>query len=281
MGSELDFLAGGGEMAQRIRAFDWEHTVLGSPSTWSPALITMLRVLLANRFPHILWWGPDYIQFYNDPYRSIPGAKHPHQAVGQPASRCWSEIWHVIGPLIDTTFRGGPAAWDEDIQLEINRHGYLEECHFTFAYSPVPDPTVPGDIGGVLATVHEITGEVVGKRRVAALRDLASLAGQAKSAVQACVDAAATLGIHGKDIPFILLYLIDEKTGTTRLSGAGGVAVGDEFSPLAVELTRCETSGWPFREVLRDGALQVIDDLPARFGTVPSGPWSDPPVSAI
>src|SRR5262245_48464777 len=160
MGSELDFLAGGGEMAQRIRAFDWERTALGSPSTWSPALITMLRVLLANRFPHILWWGPDYIQFYNDPYRSIPGAKHPHQVLGQPASRCWSEIWHVIGPLIDTTFRGGPAAWDEDIQLEINRHGYLEECHFTFAYRPVPDPTVPRAIGAALATLQGIKGEV-------------------------------------------------------------------------------------------------------------------------
>src|SRR5262249_52301698 len=144
-------LPNGGEMGERIRAFDWSRTPLGPIESWSPALRTMLRILLANRFPHILWWGPHYIQFYNDPYRSIPGAKHPHQVLGCPASECWAEIWPVIGPLIDRPFHGGPATWDDDIRLEINRHGFLEETHFTIAYSPVPDETVPSGIGGVLA----------------------------------------------------------------------------------------------------------------------------------
>lgn len=45
----------------------------------------------------------------------------------------------------------------EDLQLEIKRYGYIEETHFTIAYSPVPNETVPSGIGGVLATVHEIT----------------------------------------------------------------------------------------------------------------------------
>src|SRR5262249_57913756 len=62
--SALSFLSGGGEMGARIRAFDWTSTPLGPPEFWSPALRTMLRILLANRFPHILWWRPDYIQFY-------------------------------------------------------------------------------------------------------------------------------------------------------------------------------------------------------------------------
>src|SRR5690349_18650506 len=82
------FLSGGGEMAERIRTFDWASTPLGPPSNWSPALRTMLQILVANRFPHILWWGPQYIQFYNDPYRPIPGAKHPEMALGRPASEC-------------------------------------------------------------------------------------------------------------------------------------------------------------------------------------------------
>ncbi|MGQ0569408.1 MAG: hypothetical protein ACT4P5_07745 [Armatimonadota bacterium] len=38
--------------------------------------------------------------------------------------------------------------------MEINRHGFVEETHFTIAYSPVPDERAPGGIGGVLATVH-------------------------------------------------------------------------------------------------------------------------------
>jgi hypothetical protein len=151
------WLVGGGEMGKRIRAFDWSKTPLGPFESWSPALRTMVRILLANRFPHILWWGPQYIQFYNDPYRQIPGSKHPERALRRPASECWTEIWHVIGPLIDTPFNGGPATWDEDIFLEVDRYGFVEETHFTIAYSPVPDETAPRGIGGVLATVHEIT----------------------------------------------------------------------------------------------------------------------------
>ena len=126
----------------------------------------MVRLLLANRLPILLWWGPDYIQLYNDAYRPIPGTKHP-RSMGQPTRECWPEIWHVIGPLVDTPFNGGPATWMEDIFLEINRHGFVEETHFTLAYSPVPDRNAPRGIGGVLATVYETTEKVVGERRVA------------------------------------------------------------------------------------------------------------------
>src|SRR6185295_4965343 len=146
----------GGEMGHRIWSHDWSATPLGPMASWSPTLRSTVRLMLANRFPHILWWGPDYIQFYNDAYIPIPGTKHP-RALGQPARECWPEIWHVIGPLIDTPFHAGPATWMEDIFLEVDRHGFLEETHFTIAYSPVPDDTAPGSIGGVLGTIHEIT----------------------------------------------------------------------------------------------------------------------------
>ena len=85
---------------------------------------------------------------------------------------CWTEIWDVLRPLIDTPFNGGPATWIEDFELDLQRHGFVEECHFTVGYSPVPDETAPNGIGGVLATVHEITEKVIGERRVGILRDL-------------------------------------------------------------------------------------------------------------
>jgi hypothetical protein len=98
------FLLGGGEMGERIRAFDWASTPLGPVEHWSQALRTTLRMVLADRLPHLLWWGPEYIQLYNDAYAQIPGAKHPDRALGRPASQCWAEIWHVIGGLIDRAF---------------------------------------------------------------------------------------------------------------------------------------------------------------------------------
>ncbi len=275
-----DFLAGGGEMGALMRSLDWSKTPLGPAASWPPALRMMVRVLLANRFPLLLWWGPEYAQLYNDAYRPILGTKHP-QSMGQPASACWPEIWHIIGPLIDTPFHGGSATWMDDIQLEINRHGFVEETHFTIAYSPVPDETAPRGIGGVLATVHEITEKVVGERRVIALRDLGARATSAKTAAEACTVAASILTAYAKDVPFTLLYLMDADGRRARLAGTAGVRAGEALSPAVVDLDNAGAAGWPLAEAKRSETLQVVAHLGARFPRVPPGPWSDPPDTAV
>ncbi|MDA8249530.1 MAG: GAF domain-containing protein, partial [Rhodospirillales bacterium] len=276
------FLAGGGEMGALIRAKDWAATPLGPVETWSPSLRMITSFLLANRFPLLLWWGPSFCQIYNDPYRPVLGAKHP-DSLGQPASACWAEIWHVIGPLIETPFRGGPATWMDDLFLEIMRHGFIEETHFTVAYSPVPDDTVPGGIGGVLATVHEITEKVVSERRVQVLRDLGLRAGEGRTAEAACAIAAETLAAHAHDIPFALLYLTDADGTKARLAGAAGIGMDEQASPTLVDLAdnTAGGAGWPLAEAVRREAMVVVDDLPDRFAAIPPGPWSDPPRCAV
>src|SRR5579871_4632853 len=274
------FLAGGGEMGALIRSFDWGKTPIGAPENWSPALRMMVRILLANRFPLLLWWGPEYVQIYNDPYRPIPGAKHP-KSLGQPARECWSEIWNVIGPLIDTPFYGGPATWIEDLELVIDRAGFFEETHFTVAYSPVPDETAPRGIGGVLATVHEITEKIVGQRRVMALRDLGSAA-EAKSGWEACTNAAANLAKYPKDIPFALLYLTSSDGREARLAAAAGIETCPAIAPRLVSLAEgAEQTTWPLEAAHRTGEMQLIENLSAKFSAVPRGPWPDPPHCAV
>jgi len=275
---DLDFLAGGGEMGALIRALDWSQTPVGPVGGWSSTLRTTVRFLLANRFPLLLWWGPEYVQIYNDPYRPIPGTKHP-QSLGQPARECWPEIWQILQPLIDTPFLGGPATWMEDIFLEPNRRGFLEETHFTIAYSPVPDDTAPGGIGGVLATVHEITAKVVGERRVRILSELGARAPEARTAEDACLAAAETLAGHPNDIPFALLYLIDSDRQHARLAGSAGVSGGEASSPAVIDLN--QEPGWPIASVVHNNSLTVVEDLAHRFAQVPSGPWSDPPHTAV
>jgi hypothetical protein len=231
----LDSVAGGNEMAARIRSFDWAATPLGSMDSWSPALRMMVRFLLANRFPLLLWWGPRYVSIYNDAYRPVLGAKHPW-ALGTLASDCWGEIWHILQPLVDTPYHGGPATWNDDIFLEVNRHGFVEETHFTIAYSPVPDEAVRSRIGGVLATVHEITEKVIGERRILALRDLGATVGEAKTAEEACTTAGNILARHAKDVPFCLIYLLEgEGNRWARLAGYSGVAAGQDISAFAVD----------------------------------------------
>jgi signal transduction histidine kinase/DNA-binding response OmpR family regulator/PAS domain-containing protein len=274
-----DWLVGGGEMGARMRALDWKQTPLGPVESWSPTLKMMTRFLLVNRMPILLWWGPQFCQLYNDAYRPILGAKHP-QFLGRPTSECWAEIWDILRPLIETPFNGGPPTWMEDIELELNRYGFTEETHFTIAYSPVPDESVDGGIGGVIATVHEITEKVVGERRLVVLRELGTRAVEAKTAEEACAVAVATLGRYSKDVPFAVLYLMDDEAKQLRLAGAAGVAAGTALTPLTIDLE--SEQPWPLAAALQSETAQTVDDLATRFGAeVPTGPWSDPPREAV
>jgi signal transduction histidine kinase/FixJ family two-component response regulator len=278
--------AGGGEMAALMRATDWSRTPLGSVDMWSPALRMMVRLLLSNRFPLLLWWGPGFHQLYNDPYRPVLGTKHP-RSLGQPASECFPEIWDVIGPLIEAPFTGGAATWSEDLFLEVLRHGFVEETHFTVAYSPVPDDTAPHGIGGVLATVHETTEQVIGERRMVVLRDLGARSAEAKTAEEACQIAAETMALHPKDVPFALIYLLDRDGKQARLAASAGVEAGAHISPHVVALGGAPAihaageQAWPLATAVRTNASVVVEDLSALFSAVPRGPWADAPHSAV
>jgi hypothetical protein len=54
----LEFLAGGGAMGERIRAFPWSASQLGDPHAWPQALRTTMRILLTTGHPTMIMWGP-------------------------------------------------------------------------------------------------------------------------------------------------------------------------------------------------------------------------------
>jgi len=265
--TNLTFLQGGGDMGALIRAADWEDTPLGPVEGWSPALRTLVGVLLGNRFPMLILWGPNFIQLYNDAYRPIVGDKHP-RSLGQACSECWPEIWPIVGPMIEAPFLGEPATWDDDLVLPINRRGFLEECHFKCAYSPVPDETVqPTGIGGVLAPAAETTEKVYGERQLRALRELAMQTANEKTVEQACRAAASTLSAAARDVPFALFYLTDAPTEATRLVGAYGFDCAEQLS----------ASAWPVDE----RGLVVIEDLSRFHEHLPVSEWNVRPTRAV
>jgi PAS domain S-box-containing protein len=276
---------GGGEMGALMRSFDWSKSPLGPPESWTPALQNTARLLLANSFPMLLWWGPDFISLYNDAYRPVLGDKHPHAALGRPFRECWSEVFPILEPLVQTPFEGGPATWVEDIPLEVNRYGFVEETHFTIGYSAVPDPDAPRGIGGVLATVHEITQKVLGDRRLAALRELGTRSFDARTVQGAWDVAISTLAHCPLDIPFALIYLIDESGETARLAGETGVSGFPALRPQSVDLLSETGDLWQLAASRRQNGIVVVDDLTTRAGRLPQGPGSnrpsDPPHTAV
>ena len=159
------FLAGGGELGELTRQYDWQATALGPPDGWPPSLRATVSILLKAKFPMFLWWGPELIQFYNDAYRPSLGhtGKHP-TALGQKGAECWPEIWPLVKPLIDQVLGGGEAVWDEDQLMPIYRNGKLEDVYWTFGYSPVNDDE--GHIAGVLVICTETTEAVRGRQNL-------------------------------------------------------------------------------------------------------------------
>ena len=261
----LDFIPDDTECGRIAHSTDWASTPLGHPDSWSPALRMMAPFVLANRFPNLLWWGADYICIYNDAYAPVLGAKHP-SAMGKPVREVWTEVWDVLRPLIDTPFHGGPATWIEDFDLELQRHGFTEEAHFTVGYSRVPDESVPSGIGGVLATVHEITEKVIGERRVGILRDLGARVAETRTEVEACISATNILAQHPKDLPFALLYLMDADGRRLRLVSRTGIDA-ERVGPATIDLEHhAGTAPWPLAEAVRTEVTQVargLEKLPA------------------
>jgi PAS domain S-box-containing protein len=183
---------GGGEMGERMRAYDWARSPLGPVARWPRALKVAVSTLLECQLPMFVAWGDRFIQFYNDAYRPILGNKHP-SALGASTPECWNEIWPRIGPMWERV-RGGDPIGFEDFKLTIDRYGYPEDCWFNFSYSPVRDDE--GHAAGVLVTFAETTRRVRSEARLRFLDDLSQATRALDSPEQVMQTAARMLGSH-------------------------------------------------------------------------------------
>ncbi|MDQ7249127.1 response regulator [Dongia sedimenti] len=259
-------------MGALIRAHDWPATPLGDPQTWPRNLQTALRIMLASRQPIWIGWGPDLIYFYNDPYKSIIGGKHPW-ALGRPTAEIWREIWSDISPLLETAMSGDQGTYSEAQLLIMERNGYPEETYYTFSYSPVPNDD--GTVGGIICANTDDTQRVIGERQMALLRDLAADATHARTWQEACARSAAALGADARDIPFALLYMADPEDGALHLAAASGTAAGHAAAPQRLALDGAAV--WPVADALRDHELKLISGLGDWIGAdLPTGPWPAP-----
>ena len=268
-----NLLTGHDDLALRLGAFEWSKTQLGPYETWPASLRTTAAMVLENRFPMTLWWGPALLHIYNEAYLPVLGEKHP-DAIGRPAHKVWQEIWHILGPQTEHVLSGKGATWNEHLLLPMNRKGFIEETYFTFSYSPVRDDA--GGIGGVLVTCQETTLQVQSERQLLLLRDLGA---QQKpgSAEDACKMAANVLAGNDADFPFALLYLVDaEGANATLVATAGLNNYEGPGKPAVIGLDSASPHTWPLSQVTADSLLVV--NTP---DTMPGGRWDHAPARAV
>src|SRR5579863_6102537 len=175
--ADLSFLAGGGRMAALIKEYDWAKSPVRAPQSWSPALRATLGMILPALAEIVLFWGPDFVAFYNDAYAPTIGSKHP-RVLGRPAREGWSELWGDLEPLLRGVVETGQTFSAKDRPFYIERHGVGETVYFDVSYSAVRE--ADGKVAGVLCVVSETTDRVHAQQQIASERErLAQLFQQA------------------------------------------------------------------------------------------------------
>jgi PAS domain S-box-containing protein len=267
-------LSAGGQVGRDLADVDWSQTSVGPPEDWPNSLRTAVRIVLSSKFSMWMAWGPELVFFCNDSYRrDTLGKKYPW-ALGRPAAEVWSEIWPDIGPRIQKVMSTGEATWDENLQLFLERSGYVEESYHTFSYSPLADDE--GQTAGMLCVVTEDTEQVISVQRMTTLRDLGTHVAGDLTEAEAVAATCEQLAANPQALPFCLVYLF---TGDgTRLvrSGMTGFTGEHPAAPGSFDVDDPDAA-WPGLK----GEDRVFDDLSLRFADLPTGAWDDPPTQAL
>ena len=145
-------------MAGLVRAHDWAATPLGPAEAWPQSLRTAVDTCLGSGFASFVWWGRDLVQLYNDAALAIVQAKHP-AAFAAPAREAWSDVWEVVGPLVEGVVGTGEPVLGEDMAMVPERGDPRGEvAYFTFCYSALRDEA--GAVAGMFITAIETTAKV-------------------------------------------------------------------------------------------------------------------------
>ncbi|MDQ0124220.1 PAS domain S-box-containing protein [Pseudomonas lini] len=156
-----------GEMAGRIRAFDWSLTELGKMDTWPASLCSAVQLMLASPLPMVMLWGRPGYMIYNDAYSTFAGGRHPY-LLGSPVELGWPEVAEFNRHVVDTCLAGGTLSY-RNKELVLLRDGIPEDVWLDLYYSPVADDA--GKPAGVMAMVVETTDHVISERRRRAAED--------------------------------------------------------------------------------------------------------------
>ena len=265
----LDFLAGGGEMGERMRALDWSKTPFGPAEGWPQSLKTIVRVMLDSRYAMWMLWGPELTFFCNDAYLPTVGMKRDW-VLGARSDKVWEEIWPDIGPRIQRVLEEGRATWDEGLPLFLDRFGFAEETYHTFSYSPIYDDD--SRIAGMLCVVTEVTERVIGERRLRVLRDLAA-SPRAETTEEACRRLVDVLADNPLDISFAALYLLDHSQEHLKLTHYFGNIPEQRLPEQIGVASRSEP--WPIKAAIRSGTPQLVELPQGGRGSITAQLWPD------
>ena len=206
------FLLGGGAAGAALRALPWDATGLGQPVDWGPTLRSVVALCLHAAVPTALFWGEQFRLLFGDAWAPLlgPGAA---SAMAQPAEHALPGLWPILGPQLRRALDGAGVS-AEEVAVPLPGGG---DSFWTYSFSPVLDSA--GRRLGVLATVSDVSDQVLTRRRQDAIIELGDRfagLGDAEDIVRlGCEVIGRTLGVArvGRGI-------VDEAAGVVRVSGS-------------------------------------------------------------
>ncbi|HTL07497.1 MAG TPA: ATP-binding protein [Chitinophagaceae bacterium] len=249
-----EFLAGGGEMGERLRAFHWHNTSLGNPAQWPQSLKTCVRIMLSSQQPIWIGWGKELVKLYNDAYIDIVRGKHP-VALGQPASVVWKDIWKDIEPLLTRAMQHDQGTYVESQLLIMERSGFPEETYYTFSYTPVLGDD--GKPAGIICYNTADTERIINERSLKTLQDLDTLA-ENKTELEVYKSAIRSIEKNDRDFPFALIHRIAPDAPPEHVAGFP-LELKEDIAVALAENRIC------------------ITQVNQRWQNLPRGPWDSMP----
>lgn len=253
-----------GEMARRIREFEWSRTSIGPPEHWPVSWRNARQLILDSSFPAALALGPELIYLYNDAFIPLGGPDRHPSSLGQPARRVWKEIW---GPYLEARFNEtlstGRPTGEMDLLMPLTRSSYLEETYMRFSFAAVRDDY--GVPSGILCTATENTELVITRRQTDCLRRIATSCTAANSPEEVSRLAAAVLEDQERDIPFALLYLHNRETNRIEMAASAGLSFLPPAVPQVVAPDSAKGS-WQLEDVAYRGQCSMIEEVGELIG---------------
>ncbi|KAI1370810.1 hypothetical protein F4677DRAFT_341153 [Hypoxylon crocopeplum] len=189
---------------------DWSKSAVGPIDGWDSELRRMARFLLADTSPAVLFWGESYCIIYNEAYIPMLGERHPH-AMGTAAPDIFSSIWEQLAGKLSEQRRTGRTQTCFGTMLLMERKGHLQEAYFDWKLIPVTDDD--GEVKGSYGIPSDRTREVICWRQNLCIQQLSRHAGTANNRKELWRTLLTGLSYNSRDVPFALLYSLDEQLG--------------------------------------------------------------------
>ncbi|KAI0391560.1 hypothetical protein F5Y17DRAFT_468155 [Xylariaceae sp. FL0594] len=186
--------------------FDWAQTDFGPRDAWPPELSQMVRFMIADTSPCIMYWGESHLIIYNEAAVPILGDRHPN-TMGKPAREGFARFWEVFGKTLDLQRQNGRTLQGESLMVLIERQGFLEETYFDWKLIPILG--ADGKVKGSYGMPTDLTHAIIHQRQIDCTRNLTDLTIQANDLRELWRNTLAGLTSESKDIGSAMIYTLD------------------------------------------------------------------------